>query len=217
MIRLPERESEDSIMFTGLIEILGTCRGVSDSRGGREFLLSCGSLSDGISEGDSVAVNGVCLTATLVGSGEITAFAGRETLSRTTLGVLRPGARVNLERAKKLGDRLGGHLVNGHVDGVAGIISRRETSSMTLFTMHLDNNLAAYVVEKGSVTLDGVSLTVSAKRPPSFSVAVIPFTMENTTLSERRSGHKMNLEVDILAKYVESLLSAGNLRKRHAF
>ncbi len=200
-------------MFTGLVEMLGTCDGISEKSDGRELLLSCGSLSDEIAVGDSVAVNGVCLTATTVRSGEIIVFAGRETLSKSTLGGLRPGVRVNLERAKRVGDRLGGHIVNGHVDGVASLISRRETPSMTLFTMQLDGGLAPYVVDKGSVTLDGVSLTVTVKRPSAFSVAVIPFTLENTTLSERRPGHKMNLEVDILAKYVESLLATGNLKK----
>ena len=156
--------------------------------------------------GDSIAVNGVCLTATAVRDGSFEAQAVAETLQRTTLGALEPGAPVNLEAPLRAGERLGGHIVQGHADGVGTISALREQGFSRLLTIDLAPALARYVAEKGSVAVDGVSLTVSALGEHGFTVALIPETLQRTTLGTVAVGGQVNLEVDILAKYVERLL-----------
>ena len=188
-------------MFTGLIEELG----LLESRVGARFRFSASVVAsavgvDGADVGDSIAVNGCCLTVVELGSGWWAADVVDETLTRTNLGDLRPGEAVNLERPVRLSDRLGGHIVQGHVDGVGEVVSA--APRLTVRTPDV-----RYLVEKGSVAVDGVSLTVVDVLDDRFSVAVIPHTAAVTTLGHRRPGDRVNLEFDILAKYVERLLS----------
>ena len=183
-------------MFTGLIEELGSLA----RRDGQRFVFSSEVVVDDAKAGDSVAVNGCCLTVVELGPGTWTADVVDETLGRTTLGDLRPGDAVNLERPVRLTDRLGGHVVQGHVDGVGEVVS----PAPDLVVATPDTR---YVVEKGSVAVDGVSLTVVEVAEDRFRVAVIPHTAEVTTLGRLRSGDRVNLEFDILAKYVERLLA----------
>jgi len=209
-------------MFTGLIQDVGHVEGVRP-QGGSVHLELQTRLAGELAEGDSLAVNGVCLTVTQVDPdrGRCVATAVPETLSRTNLGQLRRGARVNLEPALRLGDRMGGHMVQGHVDGV-GSVARVERRGLSLeLTVEAPSDLLRYVVEKGSIALDGVSLTVAAATQNSLTVALIPHTLGATTLEQLRVGDRMNLEVDILAKYVERMLRAPGLSeeilRRHGF
>jgi riboflavin synthase len=192
-------------MFTGLIETTG--RVAAFSRQGEAGLLSVASdlPTEEIAIGDSVAINGACLTVTAKSSSSLTFDVSPETLTRTTIGKLRSGDRVNLERAMKLGDRLGGHIVSGHVD-CCGKLSRSETRSGNhLLQFAIPSAHARYLVEKGSVTIDGISLTVNSVTQEGFSVNIIPHTMANTTLAQLRSGDTVNIETDIIGKYVERL------------
>ncbi|KOU43160.1 riboflavin synthase subunit alpha [Streptomyces sp. WM4235] len=166
-------------------------------------------VTDGAKHGDSIAVNGVCLTVVETGDGEFTADVMQETLNRSSLGALTQGSRVNLERPMELGGRLGGHLVQGHVDGTGTILSRTPSEHWEIVKVGLPAGLARYVVEKGSITVDGVSLTVVEAAADWFTISLIPTTLALTTLGLKRSGDPVNLEVDVLAKYVERLLAAG--------
>jgi riboflavin synthase len=186
-------------MFTGIVEELGTLR----ARHGHRFEFSATTVIEGTAIGDSIAVNGCCLTVVDSGDDWWAADAVDETLTRTNLGDLAPGDAVNLERPVRLADRLGGHLVQGHIDAV-GVIA---TPAPDL-EIRTDPSLLRYVVEKGSITIDGVSLTVVEPRPDGFTVALIPHTMAVTTLGRKRRGDRVNLEVDVMAKYAERLLSA---------
>ena len=183
-------------MFTGLIEELGALRASAGSR----FTFEAALVIEDAKVGDSIAVNGCCLTVVELGPGTWSADVVDETLSRTNLGTLRPGDPVNLERPVRLSDRLGGHVVQGHVDGLGEVIS----PAPDLVVRTPDSR---YVVEKGSVAVDGVSLTVAGVHDDRFRVAVIPHTAAVTTLGRRQAGDKVNLEFDILAKYVERLLA----------
>jgi riboflavin synthase len=194
-------------VFTGLIADLGSVAVIG--QGGEGATLRIGtSLASEMAEGDSIAVNGVCLTATRVSSGEFEAQAIRETLERSTLGVLSPGDAVNLELALRADGRLGGHIVQGHVDGVGTIAELREEGFSRVVAVDADPALLPYVVEKGSIAVDGVSLTVSALRESGFDVSLIPETLQRTTLGRAAVGRAVNLEVDILAKHVQRLLEA---------
>lgn len=193
-------------MFTGLIEEVGVLRSVR--RGGCSSVLSIGAslvLSD-LKEGDSVAVNGVCLTATGLDSGGFTADVMHETLNRSTLGSLSPGDRVNLERAMAANGRFGGHIVSGHIDGVGAVTAKRRDGNAVWYTVSAPPSLLRYVVEKGSITIDGISLTVAAVTEGDFSVSLIPHTAAVTILGAKGPGDRVNLEADILGKYVEKLL-----------
>ena len=197
-------------MFTGLILDVGRIEGVRPE-GGSVHLELTTRLTGDLAPGDSLALNGVCLTVTQVAqaAGRVVATAVPETLSRTTLGRLVRGSRVNLEPALRVGDRMGGHMVQGHVDGV-GVVTRVEQRGISLeLTVEAEAALLRYVVQKGSITVDGVSLTVAAVTPGSLTVALVPHTLGATTLQERRVGDAVNLEVDILAKYVERMLGVG--------
>jgi riboflavin synthase len=192
-------------MFTGLIADLGSVLTVEPDQGGVTLHIHT-TLASELGVGDSIAVNGVCLTAIRVGPGEFEAQAIRETLERSTLGALSPGDVVNLELALRADGRLGGHIVQGHVDGVGTIAELREEGFSRVIAVDADSALLPYVVEKGSIALDGVSLTVSALRPEGFEVSLIPETLQRTTLGALAAGARLNLEADILAKHVERLL-----------
>ena len=172
--------------------------------GARLAIAAAGVVTD-LALGDSVAVNGACLTAVEVTPGGFAVDCVAETLRRTTLGDLAPGDRVNLERPMRLGDRLDGHLVQGHVDGVGTVRSVRAEGESAVLEVAPPAALMRYVVEKGSICVDGVSLTVAQRRPDAFTVALIPHTMAMTTLGPQALGRPVNLEVDVVAKYVESL------------
>lgn len=196
-------------MFTGIIEELGTVLEADLTPRGGTLRISCPGMWRELDLGESVAVNGVCLTVTGTRDGSFTADVSPESLQRSTLGSLRRGEVVNLERALRLDSRLGGHLVQGHVDGVGRITEIRVEGRGRTLVIDAPPGIAAYLVEKGSVAVDGISLTVSALRGTSFSVAVIPHTLAATNLGRRRAGDAVNLEVDIIAKYVRSYLERG--------
>ena len=195
-------------MFTGLIADLGSVAAIGQDGEGATLRIGT-SLAGEIAEGDSIAVNGVCLTATSVSSGQFEAQAIHETLRRTTLGALSPGDAVNLELALRADGRLGGHIVQGHVDGVGAIAQVREEGFSRVVAIDADPALLPYVVRKGSIAIDGVSLTVSALRESGFAVSLIPETLQRTTLGRAAVGRAVNLETDILAKHVQRLLEAG--------
>ena len=194
-------------MFTGIVEELGEVVRTTETGGDSALLAIRGPLvTSDARHGDSIAVNGVCLTVVDVDGGVFTADVMGETLRRSALGVLRPGDPVNLERAAALGSRLGGHLVQGHVDGVGEVLSREPAPQWETVRFRLPAALSRYVVEKGSITIDGVSLTVAAVGDDWFAVGLIPTTLKLTTLGAKGVGEPVNLEVDVLAKYVERLL-----------
>jgi riboflavin synthase len=192
-------------VFTGLVADLGTVTAVDATADGVRIAVST-KLAPEISEGDSVAVNGVCLTATAIADGAFSADVMHESLRRSSLAEINPGSNVNLELPLRATDRLGGHVVQGHVDGVAVVKETRDDGFARVVTFDAPPELLRYVVEKGSIAVDGVSLTVSAIDAASFSVSLIPETLERTTLGAAAPGRPVNLEVDVLAKYVEKLV-----------
>jgi riboflavin synthase len=199
-------------MFTGIVAELGEVAAIEHV--GDSARLTIRGSTEGMSPGDSVAVNGVCLTLTGIADHTFTADVMGETLARSGLGELVPGAPVNLEQSVRLADRLGGHLVQGHVDATATIISRTPAGHWDQVRIGLPAKISRYVAEKGSIAVDGVSLTVSALSPPGaadgwFEVCLIPETLKRTTLGAREPGETVNLEVDVMAKYVERLLAGG--------
>lgn len=196
-------------MFTGIVEELGEVTAVEQLAEASRFRLRGPVVTEGAKHGDSIAVNGVCLTVVETADGEFTADVMQETLNRSSLGALGEGSRVNLERPMALGGRLGGHLVQGHVDGTGEILSRTPSEHWELVKVALPAHLARYVVEKGSITVDGVSLTVVEAAADYFTISLIPTTLALTTLGIKQPGDPVNLEVDVLAKYVERLLAAG--------
>ncbi len=201
-------------MFTGIVEELGEVIAVELHGGAASITVRGPAVTAGAANGDSIAVNGVCLTVTSTSGGAFTADVMAETLSRTGLGALVPGSGVNLERPLRLGDRLGGHLVQGHVDGVGTIVSRSPGEHWDVVRVAVPAGLSRYIVWKGSVTVDGVSLTVSATgggqgEPPWFEVSLIPATLARTTLGMAEPGSGVNLEVDVIGKYVERLLGGA--------
>lgn len=200
-------------MFTGLVEDIGTIERLDRRSDAVILTIAPGSMDPAeLALGESVAIDGVCLTVTERDARTFTVLAGGETLRRTNLGALRVRSRVNLERAMRVGDRLGGHLVSGHVDAVGEIASRRDLGANVDIAIRAPAEALRYVVEKGSITVDGISLTVNRVDDYSFAVALIPHTVEKTTLASRRAGDRVNLEVDVIGKYVEKLLG-GYLSK----
>ena len=200
-------------MFTGIVEEVGTLVVREDQSDAAVLQIRADRVLQDVALGDSIAVNGVCLTVTGVDDGVWSTDVMAETLSRSSLGTVTPGAPVNLERAVTPHTRLGGHLMQGHVDGIGAIIGRVPGEHWEVVRIALPVDLARYVVEKGSIAVDGVSLTVSAVSPadipePWFEVSLIPTTLRETTLGARAPGEPVNLEVDVIAKYVERLLGA---------
>ncbi|WP_250007800.1 riboflavin synthase [Actinoplanes sp. M2I2] len=199
-------------MFTGIVEELGEVVRLTDSGGDSAVLAVRGPLvTSDARHGDSISVNGVCLTVIDNVDGVFTADVMGETLRRSSLGALQAGGQVNLERAAALGSRLGGHLVQGHVDGVATLVSREPAADWEVVRFSLPAELARYVVEKGSITVDGVSLTVMAVDDETFSVGMIPTTSKLTVLGSKDVGDPVNLEVDVIAKYVEKMIGDRNV------
>lgn len=197
-------------MFTGIVQTTGTVRGIEARGGDVRLQVRCPSLGlETMARGDSVAVNGVCLTAVTIGSDGFDADVSRETLDLTTLGTIGHGSRVNLEKALTLATPLGGHLVTGHVDGVGEVLSRVEDARSVRFTISVPRDLARYVARKGSVCIDGVSLTVNGVEGTRFGINIVPHTLEVTNLEEWVPGRRVNLEVDIVARYLERLLGDG--------
>jgi len=204
-------------MFTGIIQGLGTLFERRSAGGGMIFGLEADFALTDPEEGESIAVNGACLTARNIKGSRFYVDVSPESLARTTLGRLQNGHRVNLERALRLCDRLGGHLVSGHVDAQGQVEQRRATGDFTLFTFSLDPELTKYVIEKGSITINGVSLTVNGCERDRFSVSIIPHTLAVTTLGGLREGDRVNIEVDMIGKYVEKLLAekpGGGMQSR---
>ncbi|WP_329023432.1 riboflavin synthase [Streptomyces sp. NBC_01423] len=193
-------------MFTGIVEELGEVTAVEQLDDASRFRLRGPVVTEGAKHGDSIAVNGVCLTVVELGEDEFTADVMAETLNRSSLGALTTGSRVNLERPMALGGRLGGHIVQGHVDGTGRILERRPSENWEIVKISLPAALTRYVVEKGSITVDGVSLTVVDAGPDYFTISLIPTTLALTTLGIKGPGDPVNLEVDVIAKYVERLL-----------
>jgi len=195
-------------MFTGLVETQGKVVQFLPEADGNRLLVQSSMFDETIKMGESIAINGVCLTVVASDQQQATFQLAPETLRRTNLGDLKPGCMVNLERALQLGDRLGGHWVQGHVDGVGKLVSRQPDQNWELFHFELPGELSRYAVAKGSITVNGVSLTVVNVSDSQFSIALIPHTLEVTNFGQLKPGDKVNLEMDILAKYVERLLSA---------
>ncbi|MFD7510676.1 riboflavin synthase [Streptomyces sp. NPDC059853] len=196
-------------MFTGIVEELGEVTAVETLGDSARLRLRGPLVSEGAALGDSIAVNGVCLTVTGTEDGAFTADVMAETLRRSSLGALTTGSRVNLERPLALGGRLGGHLVQGHVDGTGTLLAREPAEHWELVTVSLPAGLARYVVDKGSITVDGVSLTVVEAGEDRFTVSLIPTTLALTTLGIKQPGDPVNLEVDVIAKYVERMVRVG--------
>ncbi len=193
-------------MFTGIIQGLGAVTGISPIKNGTRLFIRPEFELKEPQLGESIAVNGVCLTLTSMKSGAFSVDVSPESLKRTTLSSIKINDKVNLERALRLSDRLGGHIVSGHVDTVARVTSRDERGDFIFFSFSLDPSLDRYIIEKGSIAIDGISLTVNRCRPGSFSVAIIPHTAKMTTLSFRKAGDEVNIELDVLGKYIEKLL-----------
>lgn len=193
-------------MFTGIVEERGRVDAVEPLSDSSRIRVRGSIVLEGTRPGDSIAVNGVCLTVVELRDDSFTADVMAETLSRTSLSVAVPGAEVNLERAARLDSRIGGHLVQGHVDAMGSVMSISPSDHWTTMRISLPDGLARYVVEKGSITVDGVSLTVVEAADDSFTVSLIPTTLAETILGTRRVGDPVNIEVDALAKYVERLI-----------
>ncbi|MFI8482397.1 riboflavin synthase [Pseudomonas sp. NPDC078700] len=194
-------------MFTGIIESIGTVRALTPKGGDVRVYVETAKLDlSDVKLGDSIAVNGVCLTAVELPGDGFWADVSRETLARTGFVDLKPGSRVNLEKALTPTSRLGGHLVSGHVDGVGEIVAREENARAVQFTVRAPNELAKYIAHKGSITVDGTSLTVNAVNGAEFELTIVPHTLAETIMVDYRPGRKVNLEVDLLARYLERLL-----------
>ena len=199
-------------MFTGIVEEKGTVKRIS--RGQNSCIeIQADKIFSDIHIGDSIAVNGVCLTVMDFSGNIFTADVMNETFSRSSLGSLRAGSHVNLERAMSANGRFGGHIVSGHIDGTGKIISTRKDDNAVWYKISADKNIIKYIVEKGSIAIDGISLTVAKAERDNFSVSVIPHTSEETILSEKKAGDIVNLENDIIGKYVERFLNSGKTEK----
>lgn len=193
-------------MFTGIIEEMGRVKSLRRSGGSARLTLSASKVLEGTVLGDSICVNGVCLTVVEMSSSEFSADVAVETLKVTNLGDLTPGSNVNLERALQLSARIGGHLVSGHVDAVGRLRERREEGNGWRVLFDAPETVLRYVIRKGSIAIDGISLTVADVDPAGFSIAMIPHTAKLTTLGHKKAGDTVNLEADIIGKYVERLL-----------
>lgn len=196
-------------MFTGIVEAVGYVREIKGADRGVSLRISVPDIFDDLKTGDSVAVDGVCLTAKVVNADYFVADVSAETLSRTTLSKLRTGDKVNMERALRLSDRLGGHIVSGHIDGTARLQAKEKEGESVKISFVLGKDLLRYLINKGSIAIDGISLTVNEVVDNGFSVNIIPHTAQNTTILDKKAGDEANIEVDVIGKYVERLLDKG--------
>lgn len=194
-------------MFTGIVEEIGTVHKIKKGQLSAVLEICAETVLEGVKAGDSIAVNGVCLTVTVLRPGSFAADAMHETLNRSALAALIPGSHVNLERAMPANGRFGGHIVSGHIDGTGKIIRIQKDDNAVWFTIHTKPEIMRYVVEKGSVAIDGISLTIVKADRERFSISAIPHTVRQTVLNERKEGDFVNLETDIVGKYVGKLLS----------
>lgn len=197
-------------MFTGIIEEVGTISSVKKGAKESRLVVRGNKIFEDLKIGDSVAVNGICLTATEISGKTFTADVMNETLNRSSLSSIKSGSHVNLERAMAADGRFGGHIVSGHVDGTGTITAIKEDGNAIWYTIAAQEIIIKYVIEKGSIAIDGISLTVAKVTGDSFSVSIIPHTAKETILFERKCGDKVNLENDMIAKYVEKLVGLGN-------
>jgi riboflavin synthase len=193
-----------------LVETIGTIAAVVDQPPGKRFTIDAGCVAEGTTIGDSISINGCCLTVVATDRAKLDFEAGEETLSRTNLGELTVGSVVNLERSLAVGDRLGGHYVTGHIDAVGSLLDRRDDPPWAHLRFQISDRLASQVAAKGSIAVDGISLTVVEADNDSFTVALIPHTLEMTTLGRRAVGDRVNLETDVLAKYVQRSLEMSS-------
>jgi len=199
-------------MFTGIIQSIGTIAELQPKGGDMALVVNTGKLDmSDVELGDSIAVNGVCLTAISMTDNSFTADVSRETLSLTSLGALSKGSSVNLEKALTLQTRLGGHMVSGHVDGLGSVESRHNDGRSERFTINAPTEIAKYIAAKGSITIDGVSLTVNKVDQASFEINIVPHTLQETIIGGYQAGTKINLEVDVVARYLERLIQGGSL------
>jgi len=201
-------------VFTGIVEELGTVVELRRGRASAVLEIQAQKVLEGTAVGDSIAVNGVCLTVTRLSGGSFSADVMHETLDRSALAELRPGSSVDLERAMPAEGRFGGHIVSGHVDGVGRIVSIRRDDNAVWYTIQAPAPVMRYIVEKGSVTVDGISLTVAKVTERDFSISAIPHTVAVTVLGQKREGDRVNLENDIIGKYVERLMQPYTEEKR---
>jgi riboflavin synthase len=195
-----------NLMFTGLIEEIGKVQSVINSTKSAKIIIGCSNVLEGLKLGDSISTNGVCLTVTSFSNENFTVDVMAETIRRSNLRSLSPGDEVNLERALKLQDRLGGHIVSGHIDGVGKISNYEKEDNAVWITISASSDILKYIVQKGSITIDGVSLTVAYVDENVFKVSIIPHTKDVTTLLRKKIGTEVNLECDIIGKYIEKLL-----------
>ena len=194
-------------MFTGIIEEIGEVKDVYSREGSMRLRIGCNRVLEDVHIGDSIAVNGICLTVTRFTQTEMEADVMPETLRSTSLAEARPGRKVNLERAMPVNGRLGGHIVTGHIDGIGRIVEKRRESNALWLTISTASEIMKYIVHKGSVAIDGTSLTVAQESEGQFSVSLIPHTAEMTILAHKDTGASVNIEGDVLGKYVEKLLN----------
>ncbi|WP_461636559.1 riboflavin synthase [Labilibaculum euxinus] len=193
-------------MFTGLIEEIGSIKSIQSGGKSIRLTVSARKIMDDVKLGDSIATNGICLTVVSFNSTSFSADVMPETMSRTNFGLLGAGSRVNLERALRVGDRMGGHMVSGHIDGLGEVVGREQDDNAIWVSIAAPDNILKYIVEKGSVAIDGISLTVAYVDEKIFKVSIIPLTQEDTTLTSKKKGEKVNLECDMTAKYIEKFM-----------
>ena len=201
-------------MFTGIIEAVGKIAGIERAQEAARLTVAAGKIAEDVALGDSVSINGVCLTVTQIAPPLVSFDAVYETMRKTSLGSLQAGDNVNLERALPVGGRLGGHIVQGHVDGTGRIASIRPIGNSYFIYIDASPELMRYIVSKGSVAVDGISLTVAEAEDRTFAVSIIPHSWENTTLRDKRAGDTVNIECDILGKYVEKMLGGYTVGER---
>jgi riboflavin synthase len=203
-------------MFTGIIEGLGNVYAIQPSGEGKKLTIDADFVLEGTKQGDSISVSGACLTAVVISGGRFTVDVSPETLARSTFSQAKTGDRVNIERAMRLSDRLDGHLVSGHLDGVGTITQRKIKSNAILITIGAPESLCRFMIEKGSVAVDGISLTINGCTQNSFDVSIIPYTSKLTTIGFKSIGDHINIETDMIGKYVAKFLSGGRVNAKHS-
>lgn len=203
-------------MFTGIVEEIGQIQGISKGAKSSVLTIQGNIIFEDLKIGDSIAVNGVCLTVVTFSQDKFTANVMNETLNRSSLGELKKGSYVNLERAMSANGRFGGHIVSGHIDGTGEVLSIRRDDNAIWYTIKVNDNLMKYIVQKGSIAIDGISLTIARVNEDSFSVSIIPHTAKETILSHKRVGDNVNIENDVIGKYVEKLINFGDKEKRES-